>query len=133
VNKAAPYWYLNITRKQFLEIYKGTAVERDIGLFEKPPASDEDMVLNYLPCKLWRMNNIYTIRDKFGTPMKFNLHRAQHLAYAASLRHSRLIILKSRQQGISTLWLISFFDDAVFLDNMNCGLMAQDADAATDR
>ena len=126
------YWYLNITREQYREIYKGTPLIKDIGLFEKAPASDEDMILNYLPCKLWRLNNIYTIRDKFGTPLLFNLHRAQHLAYAGSIHHSRQIILKSRQQGISTLWLISFFDDAVFLDNMNCGLMAQDADAATD-
>ena len=126
------YWYLNITREQFLSIYAGTPVVNDIELFEKPPSSDEDMILNYLPCKIWRLNNIYTIRDKFGTPMKFNLHRAQHLAYAASLRHARQIILKSRQQGISTLWLISFFDDAIIYDNMNCGLMAQDADAATD-
>jgi len=126
------YWYLNITREQYKKIYDGTPLIADMKLFEEPPSSDEDMIQNYLPCKLWRMNNIYTIRDKFGTPMKFNLHRAQHLAYAASLHHSRQIILKSRQQGISTLWLISFFDDAVFLDNMNCGLMAQDADAATD-
>ncbi len=131
-NDIEDYWYLNITREQYLKIYDGTPLVGDLKLFEEPPSSDEDMILNYLPCKLWRMNNIYTIRDKFGTPMKFNLHRAQHLAYAASLRHARQIILKSRQQGISTLWLISFFDDAVFLDNMNCGLMAQDADAATD-
>ena len=125
-------WYLSITREQYKEIYAGTLLIQDMHLFESKPDSDEDMILNYLPCKLWRMNNIYTIRDKFGTPMKFNLHRAQHIVYADSLRHPRLIILKSRQQGISTLWLISYFDDAVFLDNMNVGLMAQDADAATD-
>jgi len=129
---AKDYWYLNITPTQFDEIYAGTTLIKDKWLFERAPTSDEDMIMNYMPCKLWRLNNLYTIRDKFGTPMKFNLHRAQHLAYAASLRHSRLIILKSRQQGISTLWLISFFDDAVFMENMNCGLMAQDADAATD-
>lgn len=125
-------WYLNISREQFKEIYAGTSIVDDMHLFEKPPASDEDMILNYMPSKLWRLNNLYMIRDKFGTPMKFNLHRAQHIVYANSIKHSRLIILKSRQQGISTLWLISFFDDAIFLDNMNCGLMAQDADAATD-
>ena len=126
------YWYLKITREQYKEIYAGTTVLKDLPLFEKPPVSDEDMILNYLPSKLWRLNNLYTIRDKFGTPMKFNLHRAQHVVYAASLHHSRLIVLKSRQQGISTLWLMSFFDDAVFIDNTNAGLMAQDADAATD-
>ncbi len=125
-------WYLNISRKEFLAIYKGTGVEKDVDLFDRMPESDEDYIMNFLTCKLWRLNNIYTIRDKFGTPLKFNLHRAQHVAYAQSLKHPRMIILKSRQQGISTLWLISFFDDAIFLDNMNCGLMAQDADAATD-
>ena len=126
------YWYLAITRDEYLEIYKGTSLVKDIHLFETPPKSDEDMILNYMPCKLWRLNNSYTIRDKVGTPLRFNLHRAQHVVYANSIRHPRLIILKSRQQGISTLWLISFFDDAIFLDNMSCGLMAQGADAATD-
>ncbi len=92
------YWYLNITREQYREIYAGTPLVEEISLFEKPPKSDEDMILNYLPCKLWRLNNIYTIRDKYGTPMKFNLHRAQHIAYASSINHSRIIILKSRQQ-----------------------------------
>ena len=125
-------WYLNISREDFKAIYKGTEVEKDVDLFGRDPESDEDYIMNFLTCKLWRMNNIYTIRDKYGTPLKFNLHRAQHIAYAQSLKHPRMIILKSRQQGISTLWLISFFDDAIFLDNMNCGLMAQDADAATD-
>ncbi len=125
-------WYLHISREEFLKIYKDTEVEKDIKLFEREPISDEDYIMNFLTCKLWRLSNIYTIRDKFGTPLKFNLYRAQHLAYAQSLRHPRMIILKSRQQGISTLWLISFFDDAIFMDNMNCGLMAQDADAATD-
>ena len=125
-------WYLNITPDQYREIYRGTEVAKDIAIFERSPVSDEDMVLNFLPSKLWRLNNLYTIRDKFGIPVKFNLHRAQHIVYANALKHPRLIILKSRQQGISTLWLISFFDDAIFLDNMSCGLMAQDRDAATD-
>ena len=132
MTKKKDYWYLNINREQFDEIYRGTTVLKDKILFEKPPVSDEDMILNYLPSKLWRLNNLYTIRDKFGTPIGFNLHRAQHIVYAESLRHARLIVLKSRQQGISTLWLISYFDDAVFIDNSNVGLMAQDADAATD-
>jgi len=92
------YWYLNITREQFDEIYRGTTVIKDKVLFEKPPVSDEDMILNYLPSKLWRLNNLYTIRDKFGTPIRFNLHRAQHIVYAESLNHARLIVLKSRQQ-----------------------------------
>lgn len=125
-------WYLNITKKDFKKIYKGTPVERDIDIFDKVPESDTDMIMNFMTSKLWRLNNLYGIRDKFGTPMKFNMNRAQHLVYAQALKHPRMIILKSRQQGISTFWLVSFFDDAITIDNLNVGLMAQDKDAASD-
>ncbi len=125
-------WYLNISREEFLYIYRDTEVVKSIGLFDKQPSTDEEAIMMYFPSKLWRMNNWYGIRDKFGTPMTFNMNRAQHKTYAASLRHPRLIILKSRQQGISTFWLVSFFDDAITLDNLNVGLMAQDKDAASD-
>ena len=125
-------WYLNISKEEFKKIYAGTEVLKDISLFETEPDSDGDFILNYLPSKLWRLNNLYVIRDKVGTKLNFNLHRAQHISYANTLLHPRQIVLKSRQQGISTLWLISFFDDALFIDNMSCGLMAQNADAASD-
>jgi hypothetical protein len=42
-----------------------------------------------------------------------------------------LIILKSRQQGISTLWLISFLDDVLFNSDLKAGLMAQGTDEAS--
>jgi hypothetical protein len=59
------------------------------------------------------------------------MNPSQHRVYAASLEHPRIIILKSRQQGISTLWLVSFFDDAIFNTDINVGLMAQGTDEAT--
>jgi hypothetical protein len=55
---------------------------------------------------------------------------SQHKVYAASLRHPRIIILKSRQQGISTLWLVSFFDDTITNPDFSIGLMAQGQDEA---
>ncbi len=91
-------WYLTISKAEFLEIYKGTEVVKSVGLFERQPVNDTEAVASYFPSKLWRLNNWYGIRDKFGTPMKFNMNRAQHLTYAAILKHTRLIILKSRQQ-----------------------------------
>lgn len=129
---SSDYWYLHISPDEFMEIYDGLPVIKSRHLFERPPMSDVDAVENYFTSKLWRLNNWYGIRDKFGTPLKFNMNRAQHLVYATFLRHPRIIILKSRQQGISTFWLVTFFDDAVTIDNMNIGLMAQDKDAASD-
>lgn len=59
------------------------------------------------------------------------MNYAQHKVFAASIEHPRVIILKSRQQGISTFWLISFFDDALFCNYMNIGLMAQGKEEAS--
>lgn len=121
---------LNITREQFRSIYHGLAVLEYEDIFYSEPKDDEDYKKNYLPTKLWRMNNVYTIVDKFGNRVRFRMNLSQHKVYAASLRHSRLIILKSRQQGISTLWLVSFFDDTCTKRNMSIGLMAQGQDEA---
>lgn len=123
---------LNITEEQFNELYPD--LEGNYSFFNDPvPANitPEDFERRYLSSKLWRLNNLYTIIDKYGQPIKFNMNYGQHITYAASRKHSRVIILKSRQQGISTLWLISYFDDAVFAPFMNIGLMAQGTDEAS--
>ena len=121
---------LLITKEQFRTIYAGTSVIDDECIFYNSPKSDEDLIENYLPSKLWRLNNLYTIVDKQGTRITMNMNLAQHKVYAASLKHPRVIILKSRQQGISTLWLVSFFDDCIIHSDFNIGLMAQGADEA---
>ena len=115
-------WYLAITPEQFKEIY-GDKVE--ISIFTKEPKDDSDLLTNFMCSKLWRLNNLYTIVDKYGERIPFRMNLAQHKVYAASLEHPRLIILKSRQQGISTFWLISFLDDATTLPDVSVGLMAQ--------
>ena len=121
-------WYLGITREDFLEIYKGLDV--DINVFDTYPESDNDMLENYLPSKLWRLNNLYFIINKAGLKMQFLMNYAQHVVYAASLRHPRIIILKSRQQGISTFWLISYEDDGIFNTDYNIGMLAQGLEEA---
>lgn len=115
-------WNLAITEEQFDEIY-GTAVDKSI--FLRDPVDDKDLVENFLTSKLWRLNNCYTIVDKRGERILFRMNYAQHIVYAASLQHARLIILKSRQQGISTFWLISFLDDGLIYPDFNIGMMAQ--------
>lgn len=121
-------WYLNITPEQFKTIY-GDKV--DIKLFKSQPASLKQYMADYFPCKLWRLNNIHTIVNKSGDKVKFNMNYAQHRVYAASIEHARIIILKSRQQGISTFWLVSFNDDMLVYPDLTAGLMAQGADEAS--
>jgi len=121
-------WQLSISRDQFCELYPNF---HNPDIFERPFKSDSDFIENYLASKLWRLNNIYTIIDKYGRLLKFKMNPVQHLVYAELLKHPRLIILKSRQHGISTLMLINFFDDALFIPNLNIGLMAQGTDEAS--
>lgn len=115
-------------QKEFMRLFPGR--EDLYELLTTKPKSREEFLTEYLPSKLWRLNNLYTIIDKFGNKLPFRMRRAQFLSYAKSLQHARQITLKSRQQGISTLWLVSFFDDVIFYSNMNCGLMAQDRESA---
>ena len=120
------WWLKNITEEQYREVYIGTPGMDIIDLFRVEPQSDRDYFENYFYSKLFRLNSgIYTIVTKKGERIPFEMNYAQHRAYAASLRHSRLLILKSRQQGISTFWLLSFIDDAITKDNMFIGLMSQ--------
>lgn len=122
---------LSISRERFTELYPDLAQHYDF--YNNPPPagiSKKEFERVYLCSKLWRLNNIYKIINKHGELVTFHMNESQHVAYAASRQHSRLIILKSRQQGISTLWLISFFDDMLVCPNLTIGLMAQGTDEA---
>lgn len=120
---------LSISKDKLLELYPD--VKDYSRIFYEEPKSDEDFIQNYLSSKLWRLNNLYTIVDKYGNKIPFVMNPSQHIVYSATLEHPRIIILKSRQQGISTLWLVSYFDDALFIPDYNIGLMAQGEDEST--
>jgi len=115
-----------LSQEQFNKLYPNNTDLWE--LLTTKPVDFEELVTRYLPSKLWRLNNLYNIIDKAGDPIPFRMNLAQFKIYAKSLEHARLIILKSRQQGISTLWLISYFDDIITLSNYNCGLMSQGKD-----
>lgn len=117
---------LTITRKQFIELYPDLKDYYDF--YNSPPPlglSTEYFEKFYLKSKLWRLNNIYSVIDKHANKVKFKMKLSQHKVYAASRIHPRVICLKSRQQGISTFYLISFGDDAIWSPNIEIGLMAQ--------
>lgn len=119
---------ISITEKEFFSWFPKQRYVWE--LLNTQPRTEGELIEKYLPSKLWRLNNLYHIIDKFGEPVVFKMNRAQFYVYSHLFLHFRLVILKSRQQGISTLFLISFTDDSIFLSNLNCGLMAQDKDAA---
>ena len=80
-----------------------------------------------LSSKLWRMNNLYTIRDKNGQKRTLKLNASQ-TKVLTQFRHNRKIILKSRQQGISTLYLAYNLDDCLFKPGYNAGIQSYGLD-----
>ena len=123
-------WTLkNITSEQYDEIYAGTPAMDIKHLFETEPIDDQDALERFFPSRLWRINSgIYHIENKVGDLIPFEMNYAQHKVYAESLKHPRLLILKSRQQGISTFWLIYSLDMSIVEDHTKGGLMAQGLD-----
>lgn len=123
---------LRISEKTFNRLYP--YLEGHYNFFNNPVPADiskEDFERIYLPSKLWRLNNLYTVVDKHGNAVRFVMNEAQHVVYAMTRQHPRVIILKSRQQGISTFWLVSYFDDGLFQELLAIGLMAQGVDEAS--
>ncbi len=121
---------LAITEAEFDEIYAELPILIYKHIFYTTPSTDHEFEVSYLSSKLWRLNNLYTIVDKKGQRIPFQMNRSQHKIHAAQLFHPRLIILKSRQQGISTYYLVTFFDDCCFVSDCSIGLMAQGRDEA---
>jgi hypothetical protein len=123
---------LRITEAEFNEFYPD--LKSQYSFFNTPPPKDttkQQFEQRYLRSKLWRLNNLYTVVNKKGELVTFRMNYAQHKVYAVSRQHSRVVILKSRQQGISTFWLVSYFDDTCVARNFSIGLMAQGTDEAT--
>lgn len=80
--------------------------------------------------KLWRLNNLYYIKDKAGKRVKFRLNWAQDSYHHA--KHFFNVILKARQLGFSTFTLIDYLDDCLFSSNIAAGVIADTKDNAED-
>jgi len=120
----------NLNKQEFFDLYKNTKIVNYPQTFFSEPKNDEDLVKNYIPSKLWRLNNLYKIINKEGNLVKFSMNKSQHYVYSKLLIHPRQIILKSRQQGVSTFYLVSYYDDALFYPYTHAGLIAQGASEA---
>ena len=71
--------------------------------------------------KLWRLNNLYWIKDKKGKRVRFRM-TAEQLDFFQNM-HTRNLILKARQLGFTTEVCIMQLDDAMF-EGMSCAMIA---------
>ena len=72
--------------------------------------------------RLWRLNNLYWIRDEDGKCIKFKMNRIQMMLYLALWWMN--LVLKSRQHGITTFVAIYFLDECFFNSNTLAGIIA---------
>lgn len=94
--------------------------------------TDEDIefVKTKLASKVWRMNNLYKIRDKDSNLMTLNFNNAQEKVFL-KFRHHRKIVLKIRQTGISTGYLAHNLDSCLFTDGYQAGIQSYGLDEST--
>ena len=92
-------------------------------------AEQQEFMNLKLSSKLWRMNHLYTIRDKDGIKMILRLNPSQKRVLT-KFSHKRKIILKSRQQGISTLFLAYYLDSCLFTPGFQAGIQSYGQDEA---
>jgi len=83
----------------------------------------EIFIRTKLSSKMWRMNNLYTIRDKDGIKRILKLNASQNKVLT-DFKHNKKIICKSRQQGISTLYLAYYLDDCLFKEGFQAGIQS---------
>jgi len=87
----------------------------------------QEFIDTKLSSKLWRLNNLYTIEDKDGLKQIMRLNSAQ-MKVLTKYKHNRKIILKSRQQGISTLFLAYNLDSCIFGEGFSAGIQSYGQD-----
>lgn len=83
---------------------------------------------------IWRIQNLYLIRDKRRQRRRMVLNACQRRILAAirpaldSRRPVRHFDLKYRQGGVSTFWLLYYLDDTIFTPNTSSAILAQEQD-----
>ncbi|MGE4420531.1 MAG: hypothetical protein AB7D38_11985 [Sulfurimonas sp.] len=75
-----------------------------------------------LSSKWWRLDNLYTIKNKDGRLTRFKLNKSQRKVLGQ--KHKRKLILKARQQGISTLFLAYNLDSCLFIPGYEAGIQS---------
>lgn len=89
------------------------------------PTGHSDALATYGD-KLWRMSHLYKIRDKDRriVSLKPNAVQLRMCEQTQNDEPVRAFFLKSRQQGVSSWWLIWWLDDTIFTPNTITGILA---------
>lgn len=87
-----------------------------------------DYIRQHLADPWWRLNNLYKIENEKGELVTFRMRAAQRELFECMWTMN--IILKARQLGFSTAIDIYLLDQAMFGENLKCGIIAQDQPAA---
>ena len=78
--------------------------------------------LKNITSKYWRLNNLYKIYTKDNKKVTLHLNRAQQKIL--QIKHPRKIILKSRQQGVSTLYVAYNLDSVLTKPGYQAGIQS---------
>lgn len=78
------------------------------------------------------MRNLYWIKDKNGKKVRFIPNSAQFLLFEKLKASKRLIVLKSRQLGITTGFVLWILDECLFNRNRNAITIMQSRDHAVE-
>lgn len=116
---------LSVDEERNLNNLEREYLAREISITPEQQAFLEDK----LGSKLWRMSNLYTIRDKDGVKRLLILNYSQE-RILTKFKHNKKIILKSRQQGISTLYLAYYLDSCLFQPGYQAGIQSYGQDEA---
>jgi len=85
---------------------------------------------NKLKDKNWRLSHLYKIKDKNSSLITFKPNKAQE--HFNANKHTRNVILKSRQLGFTTLEVIDQLDDVLWTPNFDCLFLSYDKESALD-
>ena len=72
--------------------------------------------------KRYRLNNLYKIVDKNGNSIQFRMNPTQ--AEVFDNLHSKNVILKARQLGMSTFCVLYLLDEVIFERNLSAGIVS---------
>ena len=81
--------------------------------------------------KLWRLQNLYKIKDKSKKLTNLRFNRVQDLMIQDIKAQIplRYFIVKYRQGGVSTFWLLWWLDETIFTPNTTTGILAHKWDS----
>lgn len=91
-------------------------------------------MIEKLGCKRWRLQHLYKIADKRGEIQTFTFNQEQEQIYDQCFdAHGNLIVnpdvLKSRQIGITTFFVLVYLDDVLWTPNINAYIQSHKDDS----